>query len=81
MSIFYYNSRYPLHYASQDDQVDIMNLLLKNEAKVNAATAEGYTTLHIAAENGHDEAVSIKLIFSHCPNIMLESGLVTLTYC
>ena len=47
----------PLHYAAQDGYVDIMDLLLKFGANVDRATAEGHTSLHIAAENGHDDVV------------------------
>ena len=36
-------------------------MLLDHGAKVNAATDEGHTALHIAAENGHIEAVKILL--------------------
>ena len=36
-------------------------MLLDRGSKVNAATDEGHTALHIAAENGHIEAVKILL--------------------
>ena len=57
-SIVIYHDRYPLHYAAQDGLSDIIELLLKHGARVNAATSEGYTSLHIAAENGHEDTVS-----------------------
>ena len=43
-------------------------MLLDHGAKINAATDEGHTALHIAAENGHIQAVKILLdrgIVSH----------------
>lgn len=46
-----------LSIATSYGEVDIMQLLLDNGAHIEASCVEGRTTLHYAAERGHEEAV------------------------
>lgn len=45
----------PLHIASRLGNVDIVMLLLQHGGKVDNATKDMYTALHIAAKEGQDE--------------------------
>lgn len=47
----------PLHIASRLGNVDIAMLLLQHGAKVDTATKDMYTALHIAAKEGQDEVI------------------------
>ena len=50
-----------LHLATSNGKVDVVNLLLRNGAKVNAKTKDGMTALHIAAKNGNKQIIEILL--------------------
>jgi len=49
----------PLHIAARLGNADIVTLLLKDGANVDAVTKDGATPLHIATKDGHDEVASI----------------------
>lgn len=45
----------PLHIASRLGNADLVMLLLQHGAKVDAATKEMYTALHVSAKAGQEE--------------------------
>ncbi len=47
--------------AAQNGHKDIVNLLLKEKADVNAKNKKGATPLHLAAQNGHKDIVNLLL--------------------
>jgi len=51
----------PLHYASTKGHLDIMNLLLENNAYIDAESPNGTTSLMMAAQYGTPEAVKLLL--------------------
>lgn len=55
----------PLHIASRLGNVDIVMLLLQHGAKVDTATKDMYTALHIAAKEGQDEVSSKFMSFQN----------------
>lgn len=52
-----------MHFAGKNGCTNIVKLLLKNNADINAATNEGISTLHIAACENHEDV--IKLLLKH----------------
>ncbi|KAF5834183.1 ankyrin repeat-containing domain protein [Dunaliella salina] len=51
------NGETPLHFAANQNQMDVLKLLLLNEADIFAGTAYGQPALTKAAENGHCEVI------------------------
>ncbi|KPJ53425.1 MAG: hypothetical protein AMS16_05325 [Planctomycetes bacterium DG_58] len=49
----------PLEMAAEQGYADMLQILLRNYALVNARDGDGYTALHHAARNGHITVVSI----------------------
>ncbi|XP_033231273.1 ankyrin-1-like [Belonocnema kinseyi] len=50
-----------LQYAAKCGNVDILPLILKKKANIDARTDMGQTALHIAAKNGHSEVIDFLL--------------------
>jgi ankyrin repeat protein len=48
-----------LHYAAYDGNIEVVKLLIKKGAYVNATDYDGYTPLHKAAFKGHIEIVKL----------------------
>jgi uncharacterized protein len=61
--------RVPLHWSSQVGNLEICELLLKNNASLYICDDEGFFPLHIAASEGHISI--IELILSHGGNVDL----------
>lgn len=63
----------PLHIASRLGNVDIAMLLLQHGAKVDTATKDMYTALHIAAKEGQDEVKKVmeKKIIAYIDSVNL----------
>ncbi len=53
----------PLHIAADKSHYDIMDILLKHGAKVNALDASGETALHRCAREGNVQACRVLLSF------------------
>ncbi|KAB7494203.1 Ankyrin-3 [Armadillidium nasatum] len=51
----------PLHCAAQDGKTNIAALLLENGANVNALTSNGFSSVHLAAANGHVQVIELLL--------------------
>lgn len=47
----------PLHYAAREDAPEMINLLLKNGAAIDAVDAYGWTPLHMSADRGTYESL------------------------
>ena len=58
---FITNCESPLHVATRYAHKDIVEVLIANDANVNARALDYLTPLHIAAEKGHEEIVRILL--------------------
>lgn len=50
----------PLHYAAWQGKVEPVRLLLRAAASVNMASLDGQIPLHLSAQYGHYEVVSIR---------------------
>src|SRR5205807_1922054 len=55
-----------LHVAVLNGKASIVQLLLKNNAKVNTKDESNWTVLHHACEDGHIDVV--QLLLEHCSN-------------
>ncbi|KAJ3100481.1 hypothetical protein HDU96_010310 [Phlyctochytrium bullatum] len=67
VSDFHFNFP-PLHYALEaDDPIDLMKLLLENDAEVDARDDDYFTPLHRAAKEGKVDA--LKLLLAHGADI------------
>jgi tankyrase len=64
----------PLHVATDKSHYDVMELLLKHGAKVNALDSLGQTCLHRAARDGNVQACRILLTFGIDPSIVSLQG-------
>ena len=51
--------RTPLQYAAREGHVDIVKMLIENDAKVNATDFNDCTALHHAARGGHVDVVKV----------------------
>lgn len=51
----------PLHLAARANQTDIVRVLLRNGAQVNAKARENQTPLHIASRLGNSDIVTLLL--------------------
>lgn len=50
----------PLHYAAWQGKTDSVLMLLRAGASVNGASQDGQIPLHLAAQYGHYDVVSLK---------------------
>ena len=64
----------PLHVAAEKSHYDVMDVLLKHGAKVNALDSAGQTCLHRCARDGNVQACRILLSFGADPNIVSLQG-------
>ena len=63
------NGDTPLHIAARNRNMEMINLLLKRKADMNAGNAEGNTPLHIAADSFEYKNVSFNVLkdYRFCP--------------
>lgn len=66
--------RTPLHLASASKKLDVMRILLENEAEVDKVDIYGSTSLHLAAEIGFSNGVGALIEFHADPNIFNRDG-------
>ena len=64
----------PLHIATDKSHYDVLELLLKHGAKVNALDTLGQTCLHRAARDGNVQACRVLLTFGIDPSIVSLQG-------
>lgn len=50
----------PLHYAAWQGKSEPMKMLLKSGSSVNAQSDDGQIPLHLAAQHGHYDVVSLQ---------------------
>lgn len=68
-----------LHYAARNGHCKICNILLENDAAVNAQTRCGHATaLHRAAMQSHSDIVELLLKFGANPNLKDADGYTAL---
>lgn len=70
----------PLHYAATKGHLDIMNLLLENNAYIDAESPNGTTPLMMAAQYGTPEAVNLLLNAGADPLARNGQGLKALDF-
>ncbi|MBD0392011.1 ankyrin repeat domain-containing protein [Wolbachia endosymbiont of Pentalonia nigronervosa] len=59
---FGYQEKTLLHYAAENGHKEVVEILLNNNAEINAKTTDkGLTPLHVAAQNGHLDVVNALL--------------------
>ena len=63
-----------LHFASGDGCIDILNLLLAANAKIDSQGEDGFTALHIASSKGHAEIVKNLLAAGANVTIQTKEG-------
>ncbi|EDM13189.1 tankyrase, TRF1-interacting ankyrin-related ADP-ribose polymerase 2 (predicted) [Rattus norvegicus] len=68
----------PLHVASENAHNDVVEVVVKHEAKVNALDSLGQTSLHRAAHCGHLQTCRLLLSYGCDPNIISLQGLTAL---
>ncbi|KAF8771011.1 Serine/threonine-protein phosphatase 6 like protein [Argiope bruennichi] len=49
----------PLHWAASEGAIEVVKILLKKKAKINARSVDGYTPLHLAVYSGHITVVKL----------------------
>lgn len=64
----------PLHSAAAISQIELVDILLGNGAKINAKQSSGVTALHSAAHNGATEIVKLLLQNGADENAKTEDG-------
>lgn len=70
----------PLHYAATNGHLEVMNLLLEENAYIDAGSPNGSTPLMMAARYGTAEAVKLLLEAGADPALMNELGLSALDF-
>ena len=72
--------RTPLHWAAQENQIEIAELLLKNGANIGAKDIDGKTPLHIATSEGNNEFVNLLLKYGANESTKDNFGLTPYEY-
>lgn len=67
----------PLHYVTEDNDIETMELLLDYGADVNSTIQDGVTSLMVAAREGNTKAAKVLLNNGADPNIQNDSCLDT----
>ncbi len=70
----------PLHYAATKGHLDIMNLLLENNAYIDAESPNGTTPLMMASQYGTPEAVKLLLKAGADPMVKNSLGMMALDF-
>jgi ankyrin repeat protein len=70
----------PLHYAASSGQLEIMRILLKHHAYIDAESPNGTTPLMMAAMYGTPEAVKLLIAEGADPNLKNELNLTALQF-
>lgn len=70
----------PLHYAATHGHLDVMNLLLENDAYIDAASPNGTTPLMMAAHYGTPSAVKRLLEAGSDPLLKNDQGLTAIDF-
>ena len=70
----------PLHYAATNGHLDVMNLLLEENAYIDAASPNGTTPLMMAAHYGTESAVKLLLEAGADPLLKNTQGLSALDF-
>lgn len=70
----------PLHYAATHGHLDVMNLLLEENAYIDAASPNGSTPLMMAARYGTPDAVKLLLEAGADPSLKNNLGLSALDF-
>ena len=70
----------PLHWASSNEHIEIVKLLLEHGADVNAKNDDGYTPLYWASRKGHTEIVNLLLKYGADVNTKDDDGNTPLYY-
>uniref|UniRef100_A0A8C6RFG9 Poly [ADP-ribose] polymerase n=1 Tax=Nannospalax galili TaxID=1026970 RepID=A0A8C6RFG9_NANGA len=68
----------PLHVASEKAHNDVVEVVVRHEAKVNALDSLGQTSLHRAAHCGHLQTCRLLLSYGCDPNIISLQGFTAL---
>ena len=69
----------PLHFATANGDVELVNLLLDRGAKINAATQDGWTVLHFACLRGDEGLVQLLLDRDADVSMTTSSGVSALS--
>ncbi|KAK2716435.1 hypothetical protein QYM36_010851 [Artemia franciscana] len=70
--------RSPLLLAAKYGHTRVMDLLLKNQARVDVFDSEGFSALHYASESGHSSSCDLLLIHNAFVNSKSRQGLTPL---